>query len=100
MTVRLVRARAAAKLPELVLWRMTKGERALEARRRIVPFRKGASELRVLYTRSDGTFDLLWSEVGTNRLDVGELAQRAQYEYEVKGWTMEARATDAAGEPS
>ena len=55
MTDRLVRARAAAKLPEMVLWRMTKGDRALEARRRLAPFRKGASELRVLYTRSDGT---------------------------------------------
>jgi len=99
MTNRLAAARAPRELPEFVLWRMTKGDRALEARRRIAPLGKGASELRVFYARSDGTFDVLWFEVRKNGRDVGELAQRAQHEYEVKGWTIEPPAPGGVEEP-
>jgi hypothetical protein len=63
MTVRLTKPRDPRKLPEFTLWHMAKDGRAVEARTRIVPLGDGMPEIRILITRSDGAFDLLWSEV-------------------------------------
>jgi hypothetical protein len=42
---------------------------------------------RILISRSDGTLDILWSQVFTDGRDINELAQQTQREYEVRGWT-------------
>lgn len=94
MTIRFAGPRDPRKLPEYVLWRMTKAGRAVEARTRIVPLGEGAPELRILYTNEDGTFDLGWSVVLKDGHEVRELAQQKQREFEVRGWALEPPTSD------
>lgn len=56
VTIRLTKPPDPRKLPEFRLWRMTKDGRAVECRARIVPLGDGLPEIRLLMTRSDGTF--------------------------------------------
>lgn len=92
MTVRLVPTQDPRKLSEFTLWRMTNNGRIAEARTRILPHADGLLDLMVYVSKSDGTFDLHWSQTLSGG-GVNELAQRTQREYEVRGWTLDAQAT-------
>jgi hypothetical protein len=79
------------KLPEFTLWRMTKDGRVAEARTRILPYADGLLDLIIYVSRADGTFDLHWSQTFSG-VEVNELAQRTQRQYEVRGWTVDGDA--------
>ena len=67
---------------------MTKGARAVDVRTRLVPY-VDRPEFRVLVLRSDGSMDLLWSEVLFDGRDVGEMAQLEQRKFEIRGWSID-----------
>lgn len=94
MSVRLIPGRNPAKRPEYTLWAMTKDSRRVEARTRLAP---GGTELICYMARSDGTLDLLWSQVLEDGRAVNELAQMKQREFEVRGWTLEPAPPEWTG---
>jgi hypothetical protein len=71
-----------------MLWWMTKEGRVVEARTRISD---GLLDLLIYVTRSDGTFDLPWSQT-LSAGEVNELAQRTQQQYAERGWTLHGEA--------
>ena len=85
MSVGFSKPRNPEHVPQFTLWRMTKDGRIREARTRLVPFGDHRVELAIYESRSDGTLDLLWSQVLSGG-EVNALAQQAQRESEVAGW--------------
>jgi hypothetical protein len=76
------------KIPEHTLSTLVKGNRRAEARTRQVY--AGRPELRFYVSGSSGALDLVWSQVMTNGLELGALADQKRAEFEAKGWALEA----------
>jgi hypothetical protein len=86
VTVGFSKPRDPRAIPEHTLWTLQKGDRRAEARTRMTP---GGPELRFYVTRTDGTFDLLWSQILDGR-EVARLSEEKRAEFEALGWAPPA----------